>query len=174
MRYNPTDSAGQRSLPLGRAQQFPQFRKFLGLALLLIFGGCELPRSEFSNCEVAGQVTWRNQPLADAWVVFIPLYPEVRDGVLLPIASGRTDENGHYRLLSNQNSIGAAPGHYRVMISKRLSDEPQHGNPESRSNLGRADRELLPDQFHSATQLQAEVPRQSRVTIDWHLNNDVP
>ncbi len=119
------------------------------------------------QCQVEGRVTRREQPVVDAWVVFVPLLPEISDGVLLPIATGKTDESGHYRLLTTENSMGLAPGRYRVLISQRF---PTSETPESPDNI-QSRSESLPSRFHEESELYADVPAEARTTIDWCLDD---
>src|SRR5215207_4472951 len=74
---------------------------------------------------VHGQVTLNGRPLADAGVMFLP-------ADMGPSASGTTDSDGHYELMS-VNRIGAIRGTHNVAIAKRKyvplkpGDEPVPG-----------------------------------------------
>jgi predicted small lipoprotein YifL len=60
---------------------------------------------------VQGKVTLDGKPLADAGVMFLP----AETG---PSATGTTDSNGHFELMT-VNSIGAIRGTHPVVVAKR-------------------------------------------------------
>jgi hypothetical protein len=61
------------------------------------------------TAEVSGRVTYRGNAVAEADVTFVP-----DDGQ--PSASGRTDQDGRYRLGTFELDDGAIVGKHRVMI----------------------------------------------------------
>jgi hypothetical protein len=75
-----------------------------------IVAGCS--GDGLSLAPVEGIVTLNGKPVADAGVAFAPLNP--KQG---PPAAGATDQQGHFRLMTN-NREGAALGEHRVSISK--------------------------------------------------------
>ena len=87
-------------------------RQLIAIAgILLLAAGCRdsnLPKT----APVSGVVTFQGKPLANAEVVFIP------DGDARS-ASGRTDANGRYELMTFSPGDGAAPGKYRIIVTAR-------------------------------------------------------
>lgn len=100
------------------------FRLHLVL-LVTVVGGCgpqaKLPKWP-DPVPVSGKVTYGDQPLANAIVVFNPEGSTVGRG-----AAGRTDEAGEYELETRMpdNSVkkGCIPGKYRVMISRMVNPD---------------------------------------------------
>jgi hypothetical protein len=84
------------------------------LALPALLGCADAARE---LAPVVGRVTYEGKPLANADVVFAP---ENGDRV----ASGRTDQEGHYRLGTLVAGDGAIVGSHRVTISARGPDKP--------------------------------------------------
>jgi hypothetical protein len=86
---------------------------------------------------ISGHVTLDGKPLAGAEVSFYP-----SGGKDLPYASGKTDEQGNYKLevfSANSTSDGAVVGENRVEISLHRTDKKVIGrNPE-----------LLPARYNS-------------------------
>jgi hypothetical protein len=66
---------------------------------------------------VSGVVKYQGQPLENAQVVFIP------DTASAPPASGATDKNGRYHLMTHVPGDGAIVGKYRVMVTARGPDK---------------------------------------------------
>jgi hypothetical protein len=66
---------------------------------------------------VSGTVTYRGKPLPDAQVNFTPV-----DGG--PIASGRTDSSGRFRLSTSTPDDGARLGKHKISIVARGPDRP--------------------------------------------------
>jgi hypothetical protein len=71
---------------------------------------------------VDGVVTYRDKPVPNATVVFMPDAPGT-----LP-ASGITDANGRYELMTTAPGDGAHVGKYRVTITARGPDKPLPAN----------------------------------------------
>lgn len=66
---------------------------------------------------VSGTVTYRGKPLPDAQVNFAPV-----DGG--PIATGRTDASGRFRLGTSTPDDGARLGKHKISIVARGPDRP--------------------------------------------------
>lgn len=85
-------------------------------AIVLLAAGCQdshLPKT----APVSGVVTFRGKPLANAEVVFFP-EGDARS------ASGRTDANGRYELMTFSIDDGAIPGKYRITVVARGPARP--------------------------------------------------
>jgi hypothetical protein len=78
---------------------------------------------------VRGSVTYRDQPVAGAQVMFLP-----ESG---PTATGTTDESGEFELRTFAAGDGAVPGKHRVTITKHvaLPAAPDNPYPETRNEL---------------------------------------
>ena len=105
------------------------------VVILLAFAGCG---SSHGTADVSGTVTYKEQPVADATVNFLPKSdkPEAKS------ASGRTDGSGRFTLTTyfgpDEQPAGALPGEYAVTITK--IDEPQgmfdpHKDPPPKNHL---------------------------------------
>lgn len=82
--------------------------------------------------KATGTVTHKQQPVEGATVLFVPA-----DGG--HAATGMTDANGKFQLMTFDPSDGAVPGKYTVAISKY---DMSTANPELEDDLAN---ELLPD-----------------------------
>lgn len=93
------------------------------IVLCLVCGsavtGCKPP---LPLVPVTGTVRLGGQPLTDAVVVFAP---ESHDAGTVPVATGRTDAEGRFVLLTNyqprSTGVGAVPGRHRVTVSKMMN-----------------------------------------------------
>jgi hypothetical protein len=93
------------------------------IVLCLVCGsaatGCKPP---LPLVPVTGTVRLGGQPLKDALVVFAP---ESHDAGTVPVATGRTDAEGRFVLLTNyqprSTGTGAVPGRHRVTVSKMIN-----------------------------------------------------
>ena len=95
---------------------------FLVLALLFssVVAGCGKKNGVGS---VHGTVTYHGKPVPNALVVFMPETPGS-----LP-ASGLTDDNGRYELMTSVKGDGASVGNHRVTITARGPDKERPGAP---------------------------------------------
>ncbi len=98
--------------------------------------------------EVAGVVTYKGQPLAQASVTFFPTEPGARPAV------GVTDGSGRYRLATSGQQSGALTGPCQVAILLRAPYDgpvPDGMSPayakEQFQNLGKP---LIPEKYFSA------------------------
>jgi len=130
-----------------------------------------LPLAAFVGCgsgegpvPVRGTVTYRGAPLPSALVVFMPETPGV-----LP-ASGLTDSDGRFELMTRSPRDGAYPGKYRVTITARR--EPP-GAPGGVLVLPTEPAEpLIPEKYFmpDTSGLTAEVPREG-LNVDFNLTD---
>lgn len=92
----------------------PSTRVLLLAAVLVIGCGKSGDPSRPKTVPVSGTVTLKGQPVAGAQLVFQP------DGSN-PGATGATDADGKYTLMTFQSGDGAVPGQYKVSITKNES-----------------------------------------------------
>jgi hypothetical protein len=85
------------------------------LVALVLTTGCQ-SKPKFTFAPVEGTVTREGKPLPGVVVVF---WGDTDATVGAPHSSGPTDDNGHYRLHTDQGESGAVPGPYRVCILDR-------------------------------------------------------
>jgi hypothetical protein len=78
--------------------------------------------------QVTGKVTYKDQPLEGATVAFVK---EVQAGEVAHPASGKTDAQGMYKLVSFESPSkpvdGVVPGKYKVTVTKQTTDAPVMG-----------------------------------------------
>lgn len=91
-------------------------------ATILLFGifGCR-DTSRLKLVAVQGTVTFQGKTVAGANVFFVPAKG--------PRASGETDRNGRFRLMTYSSGDGAVPGDFMVGITKFVKDEATSGDP---------------------------------------------
>lgn len=105
-----------------------------GLILVSALCGCEKAPPKIvpdKAVPVTGTITLEGQPLANARVTFYPTESAQGDGA----ASGFTDSAGKYELRSlfgDQLVTGAAPGRYKVAVSKMLRPDGTALAPDSK------------------------------------------
>ena len=126
----------------------------LALAVLGAMAGCGGPDRPMT-VPVSGIVRYAGQPVAGADVVFQP-----QQG---PMATGQTDEQGRFQLMTFQPGDGAVPGEYAVMISKKeaVVDPRQPENPYPQV------RDVLPPRYGNATQSRLTVRVQAAQRNDF-------
>jgi hypothetical protein len=90
----------------------------LGLALLASSAGC----GRTKLVKVKGVVTLDGKPLSLATITFIPIAGGRS-------ANGLSDEDGNFQLTTIQTDDGAAPGEYKVTVTKEQGTEPVEINP---------------------------------------------
>jgi hypothetical protein len=114
---------------------------------VLVTAGCD--RGGLNLAPVEGVVTYNGAPLADAGVLFSPNLPEMG-----PPASGTTDAEGRFSLIT-VNSPGAAVGGHRVAISK----EQMTAIPQRRGFPLYKTTRYIPEKFGNpdTSELTAEV-----------------
>jgi len=104
-------------------------KRMLATAMLclLLLGGCG-PWIGDPVVEVIGEVTLDRKVLKDAMVVFVPLRFRNDDGVINPLAFGKTDGTGRFELRSGDQK-GILLGRYRVLIFQ--TDALEAGSDQS-------------------------------------------
>jgi hypothetical protein len=86
--------------------------------------GCGSGRKTVPLAEVEGTVTIGGKAVPGLEVAF---YPVTQGEDALPIATGKTDAEGKYRLMNSNGKPGAAVGQNRVVVSwpdRERSDDP--------------------------------------------------
>ncbi len=81
------------------------------------FCGCQKGK-RIATAEVSGTITFEDQPLENARVMFVPIPSTTAEGIVKPIAFGQTDENGHYSLSMPGGAPGVVVGSHVVFVSK--------------------------------------------------------
>lgn len=123
-------------------------RGILFLVFATAFAGCAKKYGDLG--QVTGTVKLDSQPLADAYVEFIPA--EGRSSF------AQTDDQGHYELSYVGAAMGAVPGEHRVEITTK----PISG--------GDGKPERLPAKYNRRSELIREVV-QGEQTIDFDLES---
>jgi hypothetical protein len=132
----------------------------LGGAVLLAVAGCG---ARVAYTSVGGKVTLGGKPLAGVKVWFHPM-TEGDEG--LPYATGVTDNEGAYKLTSNNGKDGAMVGKHRVVI-----DWPPRERTDDRTRPPPAQGPPIPLPYTqaSATPFILEVKAGGPQTIDLPL-----
>jgi len=126
----------------------------LGPMVLLMTAGCGDDRAE--TVAVTGTVTYRQQPVEGARVMFMAAKG--------PSASGTTDAEGRFELMTFEPGDGAVVGSHKVLISKK-EEIPDSSGADSPYKMTR---DLLPPRYGN--------PAQSGLTADVQSDgkNDFP
>src|ERR1700730_17627912 len=86
--------------------------------ILFMFGCSQGP----STHEVEGKVMLNGQPLDRVEVIFIP---DEKAGTVGPRSTAITDENGHYKLMTEDGkSAGAVVSHHRIIFNDLKASMP--------------------------------------------------
>lgn len=113
-----------------------KYLNILGVLILLCgCGGSDRP----SVYPVTGHVLYRGQPVQDAEVTFLPAKG--------PIASGKTDAQGQFRLSTFVPEDGAVAGEHTVLISKK----EKYVDPKMPNSPYEMSRDVLPVRYGSAS-----------------------
>jgi hypothetical protein len=103
--------------------------RLLAIGMLFSLAGCGS-----STVPVTGTVKLDGKPLAGVEVVF---HPDPQRGNSGDSASGFTDDQGRYTLLTARTSAhGAAPGYYRVVITAINTQVDLTAEPAAAEGLG--------------------------------------
>lgn len=103
--------------------------RYLALLTLLIIGslsGCSGNNGP-KTVEASGVLTLDGEPIKDAQIVFVAL-----EGTP---AYGSTDANGKFSMKISEESSGAVPGTYPVIVSKTKMEELGGGNVKLEQGL---------------------------------------
>ena len=104
-----------RKIMLNNTNRVKRLKRTLATVMLcLLLGGCG-PWIGDPVVDVIGQVTLDGKELTDAKVVFIPIRFRNEDGIINPLAFGKTDGTGRFELYSGDQK-GVLLGKYRVLI----------------------------------------------------------
>ena len=137
----------------------------LGCILIPLTLGCSGNQGQ-DMASVRGKVTYQGKPLAHAQVVFMPETPNK-----LP-ASGMTDANGQYELMTIVPGDGATIGKQRVTITARdnISSNGAMVAPGETAPMGKA---LIPQKYFmpDSSGLTAEV-KSGGITADFELKDE--
>jgi hypothetical protein len=152
------------------ASKVGNIMRFLAVVFVVLsLAGCG-GKVDPSHVSVSGKVTLNGEALAGAQITFIPLGKTQGIG-----AQARTGADGRYQLTDRRGQPGAAPGNYKVTISKRVmpngSDVPADDpTPPIESPA----REKLPTIYSNTarTTLKADIPPQGG-DIDFPLKAQV-
>lgn len=121
---------------------------------LLLFGmlgtlpGCSQKAAQLDLTPVSGTVTLDSKPLADARIVY---YLQGSSVPGYSASIGRTDAEGKYQLMAGQQS-GAAPGSYKVTVSRIVNSSGAPVNPDEGMDMEQlaqqgAAKESLPEKY---------------------------
>lgn len=92
---------------------------------------CSCGASRSKAVPVAGQVLIGEQPISNAVVIFHPI--NGKEDVVRP--TGRTDEQGRFKLTTTKDGDGAPPGEYKVTITAYQSTEQPGTDSVIRNHL---------------------------------------
>jgi hypothetical protein len=108
------------------------------LTLLLLASGCGT-KNQLGTAAVTGLVTFHGQPVEGAAVTFMP-----KSG---PVASGKTDSEGRFKLMTVSPGDGAVAGEHAVTVIK----QEFVGGPPSAKNPYPKSRDILPTRYGKPT-----------------------
>jgi hypothetical protein len=125
----------------------------LGVVALCAFAGC----GRSNLVKVNGVVTLDGKPLSWATITFNPI------GGGRP-ASGLSDENGNFELTTSSTNDGAAPGEYKVTVTKEQASElvkidPSAGPKGLEAMFAKKDPEARKKMAQERLKAPALVPR---------------
>ena len=121
----------------------------IGFFVLVLCCGCGGSKTE----PVAGVVTLDGEPLPGVQVVFYPVEGDRKNSI------GTTDETGAYSLDYTRHDVGAMIGHYKVLISKRVSTD-------------KGEVETLPAKFNRESNFKAEVTSSGDNKFNFDLESE--
>jgi len=125
----------------------------LGVLGVILLAGCGGKSPDLA--EVEGTLLWRDEPLENVLVEFIP------DEANQPRSTGVTDAAGHFFLECTDGEPGAVVGGHRVVLTQAGRTEPGDGRRDPRRNAnagGKSSGETAP-----AVNLQILAPYGSPV-----------
>jgi len=138
-------------------------------ALTMLGGGCR--KSLF--VPVNGVVNLDGAPLAGAMVSFMP-----EKGESAPVGHGWTRPDGSFELTS-LNEVGALPGEYRVVITKRVPIKGVEADPlkaaqealkkgKPPTDLSQITKSVVPEDYGHPTRtpLRCSVPATAKLVLD--------
>jgi hypothetical protein len=130
----------------------------LGFSGLLV--GCARS-SNAKTTPVEGVVTFLGKPVPGAIVTFIPENA--------PLATGETDSEGRFVLMTRRPGDGTVPGNCRVTIAKFVLEAPKADDQEGATPTGQS---LLPEKYASieTSGLSAQVEAGKKNSFTFDLN----
>lgn len=145
------------------------------LAILLLGCSSDWPK-ETGTAVVEGTLTLDGSPVDKGLVVFIPENLHTTRQEVMPMAYGRTDAAGNFKLAYSDGNRQLLAGKYSVIISKsRTPDDDEAAAsrwssallPDSVANLASfdEDQELIPARYNESSTLVFEI-RRSNETLD--------
>jgi hypothetical protein len=145
-------------------RRVPRAALILALSLLLLSSvGCG---PGYKLAPVSGKVTMDNKPLVGAEVSFYP----VNAGKDAPYASGKTDEQGNFKLETfhgKSTAAGAVVGENKVSISLiKLNSEKKNVMATLRGNP-----ETLPARYNADSTLSFTVPADGSKDANFKLTS---
>ena len=132
------------------------------LPLLVVPTGCNSP--DYQLAPIEGVVTLDGAPLAGGVVNFQPTGRT--SSAPGPGSTGRTDQQGRYRLTTINDEIGALVGMHKVKIYSYSPEDAPVGDSDVDAV---ASAERVPEQYNYRTQLKFEVPAAGDLEADFHL-----
>ncbi len=141
---------------------------FLVLVVAATLSGCSGKANGPELARVKGTVTFQGQPLKNATVVFLPAQQGVR------LASGTTDDNGRFELMTDVPGDGAVLGKHRVTITVRAVEQSLTQEEQSALLLAGKSvpqgKPLIPEKYFQfeTSGLSAEV-KESANTVNFDL-----
>lgn len=145
-------------------------RFVLGMALIVTGFGCggggkdQWTKDRPEVVDAEGVVTYQNQPVEGATVVFAPT-----DGK--HAASGLTDSSGRFAVSAFPNSEGAVPGSYKVTVTKLETPSASAEGGDGHGESVAAPKNLLPTKYAetAGTPLTADVPASGKTDFQFDL-----
>jgi hypothetical protein len=149
----------------------------LMLCLSLLFGGCR-PWIGDPMVEVIGKVTLDGKVLTDTKVVFVPMRFRNSDGLINPLAFGKTDGTGRFELESGDQK-GVLLGRYRVLIfqTNALGSDYDQSNEKEQDIAATQAHSQLADLLNEPQILQSEgetVPAKYNLHSELEYVVDMP
>jgi hypothetical protein len=113
------------------------------LGLLVLFGLAGCGSADPVLTPVSGTITVGEQPLAGAFVRFIPQGSTPGHG-----GAGRTDEQGKYEVIAHRskNRKGLVPGEYKVVVTRMLMPDGSPLPPDT-PPIDSGARESVPEPY---------------------------
>lgn len=127
-----------------------------------VIAGCS--SGEFPLAPVAGQVTLDGEPLAGAHVGFEPVATRA-DNRAGPGSYATTDKQGHFRLESLDEQVGAVVGKHQVRIHTFQAEKGPNGEAVV------VQKEILPARYHAETELTMQVTSGGTETANFELTS---
>jgi hypothetical protein len=119
---------------------------------------------------VAGQVTFKGQPLAQAHVLFQPVGEPNAENVGPP-SVGHTDDQGRFTLRTvDRDSAGAVVGKHRVFITLPKEEQINSASGGSADGGGLQNKVYtLPKRFRDGSGLEYDVPPEGASNAEFAL-----